>query len=45
MNIHGTPTRTLRLPPGHCGVDIIDPTLLPTRALRSRNGALGIYYH
>ena len=31
MNIHGTPTRTLRPLPGHSGVEIIDQTLLPHR--------------
>jgi methylthioribose-1-phosphate isomerase len=31
MNINGTPTRTIRLLPGHSGVEIIDQTLLPHR--------------
>ena len=31
MNIHGTPTRTIRPLPGHSGVEIIDQTLLPHR--------------
>jgi methylthioribose-1-phosphate isomerase len=31
MNIHGTPTRTIRPLPGHGGVEIIDQTLLPHR--------------
>ena len=36
MNIHGTPTRTIRPLPGRSGVEIIDQTLLPHRlALRT----------
>jgi methylthioribose-1-phosphate isomerase len=31
MNIHGTPTRTIRPLPDHSGVEIIDQTLLPHR--------------
>ncbi|HYP67363.1 MAG TPA: S-methyl-5-thioribose-1-phosphate isomerase [Thiobacillaceae bacterium] len=31
MNIHGTPSRTIRPLPGHNGVEIIDQTLLPHR--------------
>jgi methylthioribose-1-phosphate isomerase len=31
MNIHGTPTRTIRPLPSHDGVEIIDQTLLPHR--------------
>lgn len=31
MNIHGTPTRTIRPLPGRSGVEIIDQTLLPHR--------------
>ena len=31
MNIHGTPTRTIRLLPGRSAVEIIDQTLLPHR--------------
>jgi methylthioribose-1-phosphate isomerase len=31
MNIHGTPTRTIRTLPGHSSVEVIDQTLLPHR--------------
>jgi methylthioribose-1-phosphate isomerase len=31
MNIHGTPTRTIRPLPDQAGVEIIDQTLLPHR--------------